>query len=62
MEKVLPALRFIESREAGYIATPMRGEVPTGVIPLTSPRKLVQTRKQARTRRGRKHANDRCVK
>ena len=61
-ESALPALQFTESREVGYLATLTRDKGPKGVIPLTSPKKLAQRRKQVTTKMGCKRRRDKCFK
>jgi len=61
-EKVLTAIRFMESKEVGHLSALKSDEGPTSIIPLTSPGKVAQRRKRARKRMGRKRAKDRCVK
>jgi len=60
-ERVLPTLRFTESKEVGHLSGLKRDEGPKGVMCPTSPEKLTR-RKWARTRMGRKCTKDQCAK
>ena len=60
-EKVLTTIHFTESKEVGHLSALKSDEGSTSVIPKTSPGKLAQTRKRARTRIGRKQTKDRCA-
>ena len=55
-EKVLTAIRFTESKEVSHLSALKSDKGPTK----TSPRKLAQRRKCAKTRIRCKRANDRC--
>jgi len=58
-ENVLTALRFTESKEVGHLSALQKDEGPMNVISPTSPGKLAQRRKRAKSRMGRKRAKDR---
>jgi len=60
-KRVLTALRFTKSKEVGHLFALESDEGPMSVIPLTSPGKLAQRRKRARTRMGCKRVKDRCT-
>ena len=59
--KILISLCSMDSKEVGHLYALKRDEGPMSVVPPTSPTKLAQRRKRARTRMGCKRVKDRCT-